>query len=194
MKQHNVDFIEGDFNMSALSTVGDVFSDPEFSAPGNSFLCGDMVRWKSSTVSALGFLSCPNAHMSGVWIHMAAASLTMQRLASDLVINPRTSLFSYISAPPICLAPPASCAANMHNKEEWNAGITNMTVREGDVHDCDPVRQGNGSAFLVTSSGVARESRASQFCSPTALTLGRFALSLCLCLCIILQQPHRHTH
>ena len=27
--------------MSALSTVGDVFSDPEFSAPGNRF-CGDL--------------------------------------------------------------------------------------------------------------------------------------------------------
>ena len=40
MKQHNVDFIGGDFNMSALSTVGDVFSDPEFSALGNSFLWG----------------------------------------------------------------------------------------------------------------------------------------------------------
>ena len=40
MKQHSVDFIGGDFNMSALSTVGDVFSDPEFSAPGNSFLRG----------------------------------------------------------------------------------------------------------------------------------------------------------
>ena len=40
MKQHSVDFIGGDFNMSALSTVGDVFSDPEFSAPGNSFLWG----------------------------------------------------------------------------------------------------------------------------------------------------------
>ena len=38
MPQHNVDFIGGDFNMSALSTVGDVFSDLEFSAPGNSFL------------------------------------------------------------------------------------------------------------------------------------------------------------
>ena len=38
MKQHNVDFIGDDFNMSAFSTVGDVFSDPEFSAPGNSFL------------------------------------------------------------------------------------------------------------------------------------------------------------
>ena len=40
MKQHNVDFTGGDFNMSAFSTVGDVFSDPEFSALGNSFLWG----------------------------------------------------------------------------------------------------------------------------------------------------------
>ena len=40
MKQHSVDFIGGDFNMSAFSTVGDVFSDTEFSAPGNSFLWG----------------------------------------------------------------------------------------------------------------------------------------------------------
>ena len=36
--RNNVDFVGGDFNMTALSTVGDVFSDPEFSAPGNSFL------------------------------------------------------------------------------------------------------------------------------------------------------------
>ena len=67
--------------------------------------------------------------MRGVWIYMAATSLTVQRLASDLVINPLTSLCSYISEPPICLAPPASCAANMHNKEKWNASITNMTVK-----------------------------------------------------------------
>ena len=40
MKQHNVDFILDDFNMSALSTVGDVFSNPEFSALGSSFLWG----------------------------------------------------------------------------------------------------------------------------------------------------------
>ena len=39
-KQHIVDFIGGDFNMSAFSTVGDMFSDTEFSAPGNSFLWG----------------------------------------------------------------------------------------------------------------------------------------------------------
>ena len=155
MKEHNVDFISADFNVSALSTVGDVFSDPEFSAPGNS-----------------------------LWIHMAPASLTMQRWAADLVINPLTSLCSYISVPPTCLAPTASCAASMHSKEEWNAGITSMTVREEDVHDLDPVRQGHVSAFPFAPSAVARESFASQLCLPTALTHGRFASSLCLCLCL----------
>ena len=56
MKQHNVDFIGGDFNMSAFSTVGDVFSDPEFSAPGNSFLWG------------LGALEEPNRGCTGILI------------------------------------------------------------------------------------------------------------------------------
>ena len=59
MKQHNVDFIGGDFNISAFSLVGDVFSDPEFAAPGNSLLWR-LVRWKSRTVSAPGsFLIMP---------------------------------------------------------------------------------------------------------------------------------------
>ena len=40
MLEHNVDFVGGDFNMSAFSTVSDVFSDPEFSAPGHSCLWG----------------------------------------------------------------------------------------------------------------------------------------------------------
>ena len=40
MHQHNVDFVGGDFNMSAFSTIGDVFLDPEFAAPGNSLLWG----------------------------------------------------------------------------------------------------------------------------------------------------------
>ena len=98
--------------------------------------------------------------MSGVWIHMAATSLTMQRLASDLVIKPLTSLCSSISAPPICLDPAASCAVSKRNKEGLSADITNMTVREEDVHDRDPVRQGHVSAFLFTPSAVARESLA----------------------------------
>ena len=32
MRDHNVDFVGGDFNMSAFSTVSDVFSDPVFSS------------------------------------------------------------------------------------------------------------------------------------------------------------------
>ena len=56
VKQHNVDFIGGGFSMSAFSTVGDVFSDPEFSAPDNSFLWG------------LGALEEPNRERTGFLI------------------------------------------------------------------------------------------------------------------------------
>ena len=56
MHQHNVDFVGGDFNMSAFSTVGDAFSDPELSAPGNSFLWG------------LGVLEEPNRERAGFLI------------------------------------------------------------------------------------------------------------------------------
>ena len=42
--------------MSAFFTVGDVFSDPEFSAPGNSFLWG------------LGALEEPNRERAGFLI------------------------------------------------------------------------------------------------------------------------------
>ena len=42
--------------MSAFSTVGDVFSDAEFSAPGNSFLWG------------LGALENPNRERTGFLI------------------------------------------------------------------------------------------------------------------------------
>ena len=178
MKKHNVDFIGGDFNMSAFSTVGGVFSDPEFSAPGDSFLWG-LGAVEEQNRECTGFLIMPKRPM-------AATSLTTQRWAPDLVINPLTSLCSYISVPPTCLAPTASCAANVHNKEEWNAGITNMTVREEDVHDRDPACQTHVSAYLFTPSAVARESFASQLCLPTELTLGRFASSLCLCLCLCL--------
>ena len=56
VREHNVDFIGGDFNMSAFSTVGDVFTDAEFSAPGNSFLWG------------LGALEEPNRECAGFLI------------------------------------------------------------------------------------------------------------------------------
>ena len=51
-------------------------------------------------------------------------------------------------------------------------------MREEDVHDRDPVRQGHVSAFLFTPSADARESFACQLCLPSALTHGRFPSSL----------------
>ena len=58
MKQHIVDFIGGDFNMSAFSTVSDVFSDPEFSALGNSFLWG-LGALENPDRECAGFLIMP---------------------------------------------------------------------------------------------------------------------------------------
>ena len=60
LKKHNVDFIGGDLNMSAFSTVGDVFSDTEFSAPGNSFLWG-LAALEESNRERTGFLIMPKA-------------------------------------------------------------------------------------------------------------------------------------
>ena len=58
MTQYDVDFIGGDFNMSAFSTFGDVFADPEFSAPGNS-LVWSLVALEDSNRECAGFLIMP---------------------------------------------------------------------------------------------------------------------------------------
>ena len=58
MREYNVDFIGVDFNMSAFSTVGDVFTDDEFSAPGNSLLWG-LGAVEDPIVNVLGFLIMP---------------------------------------------------------------------------------------------------------------------------------------
>ena len=58
MREHNVDIIGGDFNMSAFSTVSDVFSDPEFSAPGHSCLWG-LGALDEQHRECTGFLSMP---------------------------------------------------------------------------------------------------------------------------------------
>ena len=89
---------------------------------------------------------------------MAATRLTMQRWASDLVINPLTSLCSYISAPPTYLAPTVSCAANMHNTEGSSADMTNTSVCGDDVLDCDVAHQSQVSAHLSSSLAITCES------------------------------------
>ena len=83
---------------------------------------------------------------------MGATSLTMLRLAWDLEIKPLSFLFSFISVPPTCLDPAASCVVSKRNKEGLSAGITNMTVREDDVHDRDPAYEGHVSAYLFVIS------------------------------------------
>ena len=92
--------------MSAFSTVGDVFSDAEFSAAIRS--CGDLVRWRSRIVNALGFSSCQSVLTSGVWIHMAATSLTMLRSAWDPETNLLIFLCFFIFALLINLPGPSS--------------------------------------------------------------------------------------
>ena len=41
---------------------------------------GDLVLWMSNIGNVLVFSSCPNVHMNGVWIRMAAIKLTILRL------------------------------------------------------------------------------------------------------------------
>ena len=58
MQQHNVDFIGGDFNISAYSTVDHVFAEQEFAAPGSSLLCG-LGALTDTEQECTGFLIMP---------------------------------------------------------------------------------------------------------------------------------------
>ena len=58
MAQNDVDFTGGDFDMSVFSTVGDVFADPEFSAPRNSLVWG-LGALEDSNRERTGFLIMP---------------------------------------------------------------------------------------------------------------------------------------
>ena len=107
MKQHNVDFNGGRLQHECLLHSWSRIQS--FQHLAFSF-CGDLLRWKSRTVSTLGFSLCQSVHMSGVRIHMAATIMITQRLDSDLVIKPLTFLCSYISVPLTYLELTASCA------------------------------------------------------------------------------------
>ena len=99
--------------------------------------CGDLVRWRSRIVSARGFSSCQNVHMTGVWIHTAAPNSTTLHLALDPVTKPLTFLCFFTFAPPTL----ASCAASKRNKEGLSEDITNTSVCGDDVLDCDVAHQ-----------------------------------------------------
>ena len=115
MQQHNVDFIGGDFNMSVFPQLVMCCRTQNFPHLAIRF-CGNSGRWKSQIASALGFSSCQSVHMSGVWIHTAAADMITLRSASGPVTKLLTFLYFSISSPPTYPAQTASCAVNMRNK------------------------------------------------------------------------------
>ena len=149
MREHNVDFIGGDFNMSAFSTVGDVFTDAEFSAPGNSFLWG-LGALEEPNRECARFLIMPKrpyewrVHSHGCYKFDNATCL-----AWDLETNLLISLCSFIFALLICPDPAASCVVNKHNKEDLSADTTKNVCRD-DVHDRAPVHQVLVSVSFLT--------------------------------------------
>ena len=147
MYEFHVDFIGGDFNMSAFSTVGDVFSDQEFSAPGNSLLWG-LGALEEPNRECAGFSACQNDLTSGASIHMVATNLIIRYLAWDLETN---LIFqcSFIFVIPICPDPAASCEVTKHNKEDLSADMTKNVCRDDD-HDRAPVHQGHVSVSFLT--------------------------------------------
>ena len=188
MREHNVDFIGGDFNMSAFSTVSDVFSDPEFQLLV-IHVCGGSVRWMNSIGNVLASSSCPSAHMNGVWIHMAAASLTMQRLALDPGINLLTSLCFSTFATPIFLDPAVLCAVSRHNKEGMIANITKLSVPRNVARDHAPGRLDvrNDSWFFVVSWLLPFYISESRFCDPVVHAV----YSVPMCALVGLMVPRR---
>ena len=129
MKQHNVDFIGGDFSMSAYSTVGDVFSDTEYSAPGNSFLWG-LGALEEQYRECTGFLIMPKRPYE--WRVDSHGCYKFDNAA--LGFGPRDQsahlpVFLHLRTTNLPGPRQHHAQRNMHNKEEWNAGITNMTVQ-----------------------------------------------------------------
>ena len=107
------------------------------------------MHWMSRIVNVLGFSSCQSVLTSGVCIQMAAASLTMLRLAWEFGTNLLISLCSFIFALLICPDPAASCVVSKHNKEDLSADTTKNVCRD-DVHDRAPVHQGLVSVSFLT--------------------------------------------
>ena len=119
--------------MSAFSQLVMFFWTQNSSHHSAIRFCGDLVLWRSQFESALGFSSCQQVHMSGVWIHAAAANTITLHSALDPVTKLLTFLFSFISAPPTCLAPTVSCAVNMRNKEGLSADTADRSEGRDDV-------------------------------------------------------------
>ena len=141
MLEHNVDFIGGDFNMSAFSTVSDVFSDQEFSAPSHSSLWG-LGALDEQHRECTGFLIMPKRPYEWRVDSHGCYKFDNAALGLGPGINLLTSLCSSTFATPIFPDPAVLCAVSKLNKEGMIANITNLSVPRNDARDHAPVHQG----------------------------------------------------
>ena len=129
MLEYNVDFIGGDFNMSAFSTVSDVFSDPEFSAPGHSCLWG-LGALDEQYRECTGFLIMPKRPYE--WRVDSHGCYKIDN--SALGLGPRDQsahlpVFLHLRNTNI-LDPIALCEVSRLSKEDLNANATKNVGRD----------------------------------------------------------------
>ena len=129
MVHHNVDFIGAGFNMSAFSTVGDVFSDSEFATPGNSLLWG-LGALDDSCRERTGFLIMPMRSYE----RCVDACGCYKFNNADLVSGPATPRSSFPSfftcAPPTSPVPTVLRAVNKLSSGAWNEKQASMNAGE----------------------------------------------------------------
>ena len=171
--------------MSVFSTVGDVFSDTEFSALGNSFLWG-LGAPGDSNRERTGFLIMPKRPYEWRVDSHGCYKYDTRIVTSDLMSATLAEaalifLSFFICAPPTSQAPTASPAASKLGRGAWNVKPPSTRDGSGDADEHDVVYQDRVSAYLSTPSTATSESLADPL-SPTALTRGHFASRLCLCL------------
>ena len=100
--------------------------------------------------------------MSGVWIHMAATSSTMQSWHLELATPLLTFPSSSTCAPPTCRAQTALRAVNKPNKDGLNAKPPGTSDGSEGAHEHDVVYPYHVSTYFSTSSAVTSESLVGQ--------------------------------
>ena len=150
----------GDFNMSAFSTVGDVFSDPKFSAPGNSLLWGLGAPGNPNRGCA-GFLITPKRPYE--WRADAHGCYKYDNAALGFGPRDQTALLPvFLHLRTTNLPRPDSIMRSEHAQQRRIARKATRPERRkrDDVDDRDVVYHDHASASFPTPSTVTSESLA----------------------------------
>ena len=125
---------------------GDVFSDPEFSAPGKSFLWG-LGALDEQYRECTGFLIMPKRPYE--WRVDTHGCYKFDSTALGFGPRDQTAhllVFLHLRTTNLLFA---SCAVSRRNKEGLSADITNTSVCGDDVLDCDVAHQSHVGAHLL---------------------------------------------